>query len=83
MVNAANLVVRGAAVVIPDAELDGERLARELAHLLVDRQSLSRMSSHARQFARPDAANRLARALLRFAEGEGPMVEEAAASGGH
>ena len=81
VVNAANLVERGAAVVIPDAELDGERLARELAHLLVDRQALSRMSSNARLFARPDAANRLARALVRFAEGEGPMVEEAAASG--
>ena len=82
VVNAANLVERGAALQIPDAELDGERLARELAHLIVDRQALSRMSANARLFARPDAANRLARALLRWAGGEGPLHEEAATGGG-
>lgn len=82
VVNAANLVDRGAAVTIPDAELDGDRLARELAHLLVDRSALSRMSANARLFARPDAANRLARSLVRWAEGKGPLGEEAAAGGG-
>ncbi len=82
-VNAANLVDRGAAIVVPDAELDGERLARELAVLLVDRPALSRMSSNARLFARPDAANRLARALVHWAEGEGPLSDEATAPEGH
>lgn len=82
-VNAANLVERGAAVSIVDAELTGERLAKEVAHLLADRQALSRMSANARVFARPDAAARLARALLRYAEGRPAASEEPAAGGSH
>lgn len=81
-VNAANLVDRGAAVCIVDGELTGERLAKEIAHLLADRQALSRMSANARLFARPDAAARLARTLLRFADGRPAPDEEAAAGGG-
>lgn len=77
-VNASNLVDRGAAVMILDNELNGERLAKEIAHLLSDRQALSRMSANARLFARPDAANRLARTLVRFVEGEPEPVEEPA-----
>jgi UDP-N-acetylglucosamine--N-acetylmuramyl-(pentapeptide) pyrophosphoryl-undecaprenol N-acetylglucosamine transferase len=77
-VNASNLVDRGAAVMILDRDLDGEKLAREVAHLMSDRQALSRMSANARLFARPDAANRLARTLVRFAEGEPESVEEPA-----
>jgi UDP-N-acetylglucosamine--N-acetylmuramyl-(pentapeptide) pyrophosphoryl-undecaprenol N-acetylglucosamine transferase len=62
-INAANLVERGAATLIPDADLSGERLAKEIAHLLSDRQLLRRMSAHARTFARLDAAERLVRSL--------------------
>ena len=68
-VNAANLADRGAAVMIDETELTGERLAQEIAHLLADRQLLSRMSANARLFARPDAAERLARSLVSWAEG--------------
>jgi len=82
-VNAANLADRGAAVVIEDADLTGERLAKEIAHLLADRQALSRMSANARLFARPDAAARLARALVAWGEGtaghdapDEPVAEE-------
>ncbi len=82
-VNAANLVDRGAAVCILDGELTGERLAKEIAHLLADRQALSRMSANARLFARPDAAERLARTLIRFAEGRPQTSEEAATGSGH
>lgn len=82
-VNAANLVDRGAAVCILDAELTGERLAKEVAHLLADRPALSRMSANARLFARPDAASRLARTLIRFAEGRPAASEEAPAGSGH
>jgi UDP-N-acetylglucosamine--N-acetylmuramyl-(pentapeptide) pyrophosphoryl-undecaprenol N-acetylglucosamine transferase len=80
--NAANLVDRGAAVLIPDAELNGERLAKDVAHLLADRQALSRMSSNARLFARPDAAARIAKTLLRWAEGRGEAVADEPAEGG-
>jgi UDP-N-acetylglucosamine--N-acetylmuramyl-(pentapeptide) pyrophosphoryl-undecaprenol N-acetylglucosamine transferase len=68
-VNASNLVDRGAAAMIFDRDLSGERLAKEIAHLLADRQTLSRMSAHARTFARPDAAERLARSLQRWGQG--------------
>lgn len=81
-VNASNMVDRGAAVCILDAELTGERLAKEVAHLLADRQALSRMSSNARLFARPDAAARLAKTLLRMAEGRPETAEESASGGG-
>ncbi|MBI5170826.1 MAG: undecaprenyldiphospho-muramoylpentapeptide beta-N-acetylglucosaminyltransferase [Candidatus Eisenbacteria bacterium] len=80
--NATNLVDRGAAVMILDAELTGDRLAREVAHLLADKQALSRMSANARLFARPDAASRLAKTLLRRAEGKPEVVEESPVEGG-
>ncbi len=68
-VNAANLVDRGAAAMILDRELTGERLAQEIAHWLADRQALSRMSANARTFARPDAAARIVRSLERGSRG--------------
>lgn len=81
-VNASNLVDRGAAVMIRDEELTGERLTKEIAHLLADRQALSRMSANARLFARPDAAARLAKSLIRWAEGRPEIVVEAENGGG-
>ena len=83
-VNASNLVDRGAAAMILDRELSGERLANELAHLLAARQALSRMSAHARTFARPDAAERLARSLQRWGQGRRAAREalNAASDGG-
>lgn len=78
-INAANLVERGAAALILDRELNGERLAKEIAHLLADRQTLRRMSAHARTFARLDAAERIVRSLERWAEGRG--APEAARAG--
>jgi len=68
-INARNLVERGAAALVLDRELNGERLAREIAHLLADRQTLRRMSAHARTFARLDAAERLVKSLERWAAG--------------
>ena len=80
-VNASNLVDRGAAAMILDRELSGERLAKEIAHLLADRQALSRMSAHARTFARPDAAERLARSLQRWGQGRRIAREQLHAAG--
>jgi UDP-N-acetylglucosamine--N-acetylmuramyl-(pentapeptide) pyrophosphoryl-undecaprenol N-acetylglucosamine transferase len=62
--NAQNLAERGGAVLILDADLTGERLATEVQRLVKDRPTLIRMSSNARRFARPDAAERIARSLL-------------------
>lgn len=74
-INASNLVERGAATLITDAELTGERLAKEIAHLLSDRQLLRRMSAHARTFARLDAAERLVHSLEALAGGSAPEPE--------
>jgi UDP-N-acetylglucosamine--N-acetylmuramyl-(pentapeptide) pyrophosphoryl-undecaprenol N-acetylglucosamine transferase len=61
----------GAAVVVPDAELDGPRLAREVAALLGAPQRMAEMAKAAAAAARPDAAERIAEELLRLAGGAG------------
>jgi UDP-N-acetylglucosamine--N-acetylmuramyl-(pentapeptide) pyrophosphoryl-undecaprenol N-acetylglucosamine transferase len=50
----------GAASVIADATLDGDRLAAEIARLARDPDSRARMSAAARSLAVPDAASRIA-----------------------
>jgi UDP-N-acetylglucosamine--N-acetylmuramyl-(pentapeptide) pyrophosphoryl-undecaprenol N-acetylglucosamine transferase len=57
----------GAAVVIPDSELDGPRLAREVGALLGAPQRLEAMAAAARRLARPDAADRVANATVQLA----------------
>ena len=62
--NARFMEKAGAAVVIPDDELDGPRLAREVAALLGAPQRTAAMAKAARAVARPDAADRIADELL-------------------
>ncbi len=69
--NADALVAAGAAVKIPDAELDPGRLAAELDALLADPSRLDAMSTAARTLGRPDAT-------ARFAD----LVEASMAKGG-
>ena len=66
--NARYMETAGAATIIPDGELDGPRLAREVAALLGAPERARAMSKAARATARPDAADRIAQetmALLR------------------
>ena len=65
--NARWMEEAGAAVVIPDAELDGTRLARCVAELVSDRTRLSAMAAASRRLARPDAAADIAHEVLRAA----------------
>jgi UDP-N-acetylglucosamine:LPS N-acetylglucosamine transferase len=65
--NGRALAAAGAAVLVPDAECDGARLATELDELLEDSARLAAMRSAAATLARPDAAARVA-----------DLVEEAA-----
>jgi UDP-N-acetylglucosamine--N-acetylmuramyl-(pentapeptide) pyrophosphoryl-undecaprenol N-acetylglucosamine transferase len=58
--NAAALVRAGAAILVPDDELDGARLVRELQPLLDDPEGLAAKGLAARSLARPDAADRVA-----------------------
>lgn len=62
--NARALERAGGAVVAPDAELTGERLARIVLEILSDRARLSAMALGMRAWARPDAAEALARRVL-------------------
>jgi UDP-N-acetylglucosamine--N-acetylmuramyl-(pentapeptide) pyrophosphoryl-undecaprenol N-acetylglucosamine transferase len=57
----------GAAVVVPDGELDGPRLAREVAALLGTPDRLRSMERAALGLARPDAAERIADAVVALA----------------
>jgi undecaprenyldiphospho-muramoylpentapeptide beta-N-acetylglucosaminyltransferase len=65
--NARTMVDGGAAVLVPDRELDAERLARVLDDLLGDPARIAAMAGRAHQLGRPDATARLA-----------DLVEEAA-----
>lgn len=58
--NADALVAAGAAVKVPDAELDPRRLAAELDALLGDPARLAAMGEAARALGRPDATARFA-----------------------
>jgi UDP-N-acetylglucosamine--N-acetylmuramyl-(pentapeptide) pyrophosphoryl-undecaprenol N-acetylglucosamine transferase len=62
--NARWMVDAGAAVLIPDAQLTGERLARELVALLDDRARLAGMAAASRRLARPGAARDVADELI-------------------
>jgi UDP-N-acetylglucosamine--N-acetylmuramyl-(pentapeptide) pyrophosphoryl-undecaprenol N-acetylglucosamine transferase len=59
--NAQSMAGAGGALVIPDEELDGPRLAKELDVLLSDGPLLGRMAQAARALARPEAAEEVAR----------------------
>jgi UDP-N-acetylglucosamine--N-acetylmuramyl-(pentapeptide) pyrophosphoryl-undecaprenol N-acetylglucosamine transferase len=67
--NASHMERAGAAVVVPDAELDGPRLAREVAELLGAPERMAAMGRAAREVARPDAARTVADELLALAGG--------------
>jgi UDP-N-acetylglucosamine--N-acetylmuramyl-(pentapeptide) pyrophosphoryl-undecaprenol N-acetylglucosamine transferase len=65
--NAAWLADHGAAVLVPDAELDAERLLGEATRLR-DHATRRGVAAAAAALGRPDAADRIAGELLRMAE---------------
>lgn len=65
--NAEVFAAAGAALIVPQDELDAERLASELARLLADRAGLVAMGQRCHSLARPDAARVLADACLDLA----------------
>ena len=66
--NARWMEQEGAAVVVPDHDLDGPRLAREVAALLGSPPRLRAMAAAAERVARPDAARTIARAALELSK---------------
>ena len=65
--NARHMERAGAAVVVPDDELDGPRLAHEVAALLGAPDRMARMGRAAAEMARPDAARVVADRVLDLA----------------
>lgn len=61
--NARALAEAGAAVVIPEAELDGLALLRRLEALVTDKEAMAGMAAAARRRGRPNAAREIAAAL--------------------
>ncbi len=66
--NAGFMERAGAAIVIPDTELTGPRLAQEVGRLLADRSRLSAMARASAELARPEAAREIAGELLAASE---------------
>ncbi len=71
--NAEPLVRSGGARLVPDAGLNGEGLAREIGALLEDARTLSAMSQAMRSWARPDAADHAAEAILDLCKKKEPV----------
>jgi UDP-N-acetylglucosamine--N-acetylmuramyl-(pentapeptide) pyrophosphoryl-undecaprenol N-acetylglucosamine transferase len=67
--NARYFEREGAAIVIPDGELSGARLAQEVGRLLGDRSRLAAMARASAELARPDAARDIAGEVLAAAGG--------------
>jgi UDP-N-acetylglucosamine--N-acetylmuramyl-(pentapeptide) pyrophosphoryl-undecaprenol N-acetylglucosamine transferase len=57
--NAREMVAGGAALLVDDAELSGDMLARLVADLLGDRERLAAMAAASAELGRPDAAQRV------------------------
>ncbi|MNC84684.1 UDP-N-acetylglucosamine transferase [compost metagenome] len=66
--NAQALVAHGAAQMIEQRELTGERLAQGIAELAADTSRRRAMSESARRMARPDAARIIVDRILQMAE---------------
>ena len=62
----------GAAVVIPDRELNEDRLGEVISGMLADENMLREMAAAARHLAKPDAGERIAREVLAAAEAGSP-----------
>jgi UDP-N-acetylglucosamine--N-acetylmuramyl-(pentapeptide) pyrophosphoryl-undecaprenol N-acetylglucosamine transferase len=70
--NARALERAGGAILVPDASLSPQALARRISKLLEERDGLRRMAEAAAAWARPDAAAALAAEVLRVGEGSRP-----------
>jgi UDP-N-acetylglucosamine--N-acetylmuramyl-(pentapeptide) pyrophosphoryl-undecaprenol N-acetylglucosamine transferase len=68
--NARMIAEAGAGRFVPDGELDGERLAREV-EILLEPQANREMAAAARRLARPNAASTIADVIVELADVSG------------
>ncbi len=72
--NAASMVAAGAAVVIPERELTGERLAAEIVRLAGHPEARLAMEKAAGRLGRPEAAREIADVCTQLAAGSAAVV---------
>lgn len=65
--NARTLVEAGAVEIIPDQELNGERLSSVLTALLRDEKRLAMMAKESKKLGRPEAAEKVVDAIFKLA----------------
>ncbi len=70
--NARSLVEAGAARLVPDHEMDGERLLRELEELLADTEGLAAMAEASRSLGKPEAAGQILERVENILAASGP-----------
>ncbi|MBC8457854.1 MAG: undecaprenyldiphospho-muramoylpentapeptide beta-N-acetylglucosaminyltransferase [Deltaproteobacteria bacterium] len=73
MINAQAMKKNGAAILINDEELTGEILAKTLLDLLEDNKTLAKMAAASKKLGKPDAAEKIAQAVLKLIYGDRPM----------
>jgi len=78
--NADRMVRAGAAVTVPESELSPARLAREAAEIVNDVGRRRAMAAASRSLGRPEAADQVAEAVLRLAQGRGDSWNTSARS---
>jgi UDP-N-acetylglucosamine--N-acetylmuramyl-(pentapeptide) pyrophosphoryl-undecaprenol N-acetylglucosamine transferase len=69
--NANEMVEKGAAVMLLERELDGERLAKEIRALYEDRDKIAQMERSASRAGRPEAAREIVDACVEIVRREG------------
>lgn len=74
-INAEQLADNGAAILLPDKNLNGQVLFDTIEECLADRKKLREMAMCALRLARPDATERLVRSLGRYLSGFEPPQE--------
>lgn len=67
LINAQAMANKGAAIIINEAELTGEILAKNLIDLLENKQTLEQMAAASRILGKPHAAEEIAQAVLNLA----------------
>jgi len=67
LINAQAMANKGAGIIINDAELTGELLAKKLIELLKDEQRLEQMAAASKSLGKPKAAEVIAKAILKLA----------------
>ncbi len=71
--NAMALADKGAAIVIDDKDLSGERLAGTIAHIVSDPQRMASMAAGSRAMGKPDASGQIAIRLTELARKQGRL----------